>query len=484
MPSASGVQLSWPGRSAPARPAPADLQCIEHAPKECDRWTNRLIHCDNLSLLQALTTTPWKQRLSAAGGLRLIYIDPPFAMEAEHYARHRAGEDRRTHAYSDCWESPGAYLQFMLDRLTLMRDLLADDGVLCVHCDWRASAWLRLLLDELFGRECFRNEIIWRRAPNLGRQAASRQLGRVCDSILMYSRTKASAFRGQVPVLAHSLELGRNGRPRGAKWDPQECRWFTTAPRGDYTDASIASLRAQGRVYDPGTGRVYIKYPLRQGDDGRWYKDQPVDTLWTDPAVRPLRHCTRDELEIGYATQKPLGLLCRIIELTTRPGDLVADFFCGSGTTAAAAHALGRPWIACDNGSLAVHTAHKRLRLAGSAHELAAAGGQRDQSPLCVPLKAQVAIRGTSAEVRLEPPHPARALEFLDYWSVQMINSSGLLAHWHSIRSRAGGPTALTSGALPVPAAGKWSLRTWVVDSCGRELKASATQQGAFRLVG
>jgi DNA modification methylase len=143
--------------------------------------------------------------------------------------------------------------------------------------------------------------------------------------------------------------------------DDKRKEWFTTAPRGDYTDASIRQLRREGRVHDTPSGKVYIKYPLRRAEDGLWYKDQPVDTLWTDDAVKPLRHCTRSELDIGYPTQKPLGLLKRIIEWTTREGDLVADFFCGSGTTMAAAQQLGRRWIGCDIGERAVRLSTQRL---------------------------------------------------------------------------------------------------------------------------
>src|SRR5262249_28597770 len=159
------------------------------------------------------------------------------------------------------------------------------------------------------------------------------------------------------PVRSQAVELTGTGRPRGAKWDEDRGYWFTTAPRGDYTDASVGQLRREGRVYDSPSGRVYIKYALRRGDDGLWYKDQPVDTLWTDEAVKPLRHCSREELDIGYPTQKPLGLLRRIVGWTTREGDVVADFFCGSGTTLAAGGSLNRRWIGCDVGGRAIDVA-------------------------------------------------------------------------------------------------------------------------------
>jgi DNA modification methylase len=321
-------------------------------------------------VLAALARGELAPAVESAGGFSLIYIDPPYAMEVDHHvdsdgpSRDKRGEL----AFRDTWRdrNGGAggpnYLQYMYERLLPMRGLLGDDGILCVHCDWRANSWLRVLLDEIFSRDCFRNEIIWKRAPNLGNQAAAKQLGRVVDSILVYSKTPSSLFRGKAPARSQAVELTSTGRPRGAKWDAERGYWFTTAPRGDYTDASIAALRLEGRVHDSPTGKVYIKYPLRRGEDGLWYKDQPVDTLWADVEVKPLRHCTRAELDIGYPTQKPEGLLRRIIEWTTREGDLVGDFFCGSGTTLAAAASLRRKWIGCDVGEIAMRVAGERLR--------------------------------------------------------------------------------------------------------------------------
>jgi hypothetical protein len=246
-----------------------------------------------------------------------------------------------------------------------------------VHCDWRANAVLRLVLDEIFGVLCFRNEIIWRRAPNLGRQAAAKQLGRVYDSILVYSKTEGARFRGEPPRRRAPVAVDQEGKPKGARWDEAQQLYFTTAPRGDYTDKSIARLRAEGRVYDSSQGKVYIKYFLTKGDDGRWYKEQPVDALWDDYEVRPLRHRPKAEA-MGYDTQKPEGLLERVIAWATRPGDLVADFFCGSGTTAAVAQAMGRRWIACDQQRTAIEITRRRLLARGATFDVVSLGrGER-----------------------------------------------------------------------------------------------------------
>jgi DNA modification methylase len=388
------VRLSWSGRR---EPQPLEAPTVAPIRPIPDHPTGLLMHADNTA---AAAFIAQRQRHGQLPSVNLLYIDPPYAMDAHHFIERDSGggaanADRL--AYSDVWDDAGHYLQFMYDRLAHMPDLLAEDGVICVHCDWRANAWLRLLLDEVFGRDCFRNEIIWRRAPNVGHQAAAKQLGRTADTLLVYSRTPGTSFRGKTPVRSTPVELTRTGRPRGAKWDEEAQVWFTTAPRGDYTDASIAQLRAQGRVYDSPSGRVYIKYPLRRGEDGRWYKDQPVDTIWADEAVRPLRHASKAELAIGYPTQKPEALLRRIIEWTTRPGDLVADLFCGSGTTLAVAEKLGRRWVGCDVGQAAIETTMARLDALDAHYEALAAVGAAPQALASRPPRARrVSTPGTA----------------------------------------------------------------------------------------
>jgi hypothetical protein len=247
----AGVRLHWDGRTN-SSPLPTSSisqingdHAVTSAPAPASQWRNALVQGDNLLLLGTLLS-PDPIR-SVRGELNLIYIDPPFAMEADFHIEELAGAASPALAFSDSWGSAGAYLQFMHDRLVPMRELLAPDGVLCVHCDWRANSWLRLLLDEVFGRDCFRNEIIWRRAPNLGNQAAAKQLGRVVDTILVYTRTPGTTFRGTPPIKSQACTLTATGRPRGAKWDDKRKEWFTTAPRGDYTDASIRQLRREGR---------------------------------------------------------------------------------------------------------------------------------------------------------------------------------------------------------------------------------------------
>ena len=352
------VELTWPGKRADlagARLASEDdlelVECIG------GRGENLVVHGDNLLCMHAL-------RKRIGGKIKLIYIDPPYATGLSYYTLTDVGDagaaiERRAYRDQRAGGMVG-YLEHMHERLSAMHGLLADDGHLFLHCDWRANSALRILLDEIFGADAFRNEIVWRRAPNLGRQAASSQLGRVIDSILVYSKTPGSKFPGPVPKRRQEVALDRKGKPKGARWDDDRECYFTTAPRGDYTDASIAMLRTKGRVYDSSTGKVYIKYFLTKGEDGRWYKEQPVDTLWDDFEVRPLRHRPKSE-DMGYDTQKPEGLLERIIGWASAPGDLVADFYAGSGTTAAVAEAMGRRWLTTDIGTASIAVLRRRL---------------------------------------------------------------------------------------------------------------------------
>ncbi|MEP0765268.1 MAG: site-specific DNA-methyltransferase [Fimbriimonadia bacterium] len=342
-----------------------------------DDFRNMLIWGDNKLVCTALL----KELREKVG---LVYIDPPFDVGADFTAEVVLDEDThpgafKNHsvleevAFRDLWgQQQNSYLSYMSHRLALLHELLSEEGVLVFHCDWRVNSAMRLLLDELFGSECYRNEVVWRRAPGLGRTVAANQLGRNVDSLLVYSKSPGTKMCGEAPEMLVPIETTSTGTPKGAQWDEERKCYFTLAPRGDYTDESVARLETEGRVYRSGGGQVYIKYFLERAANGGWAKRQKVDVLWADSDVRPLRHCSQDELGIGFPTQKPEGLLARVISWATREGDLVADFFCGSGTTMAVAEKLGRRWIGCDLGRYAIHTTRKRL--IGVQRELHAAG--------------------------------------------------------------------------------------------------------------
>jgi hypothetical protein len=339
---------------------------------------------------------------------------------------------RRHVAYDDKLDS-AAYLDMLAPRLEALARLLAPTGSIWVHLDWRAAYLVRVLFDEILGREAFLNEIVWRRAPNLGRQAASQQFGRTLDTIVVYGARPRTPRERTRAVLVPPTRL-EPIEPSAIKWDDQE-RPFTTAPRGDYTDASIARLDAEGRVHRTASGKVYIKYFLVKDAQGVLCRERRVDALWTD--VPPLRHAAVSE-RTGFPTQKPRALLERIVACATKPGALVVDLFSGSGTTGEAAHALGRRAILGDVGAAAIATSRARLARAGAAVSVERCAGTRGAPQASAEVRVEPAGEG-KARVRLVAPEEPLA------WAIDPSYVAGepFRAAWHSER---------VPGARPRPA--------------------------------
>ncbi|MDL2279951.1 site-specific DNA-methyltransferase [Desulfovibrio sp. OttesenSCG-928-G11] len=293
---------------APASDAAPGGAAYHSGPVSGDGPANLLVEGDNLPLLEALCEGPLRDFALKAGGLKLLYLDPPFAVGADFYTDSALGPHKCL-AYRDSW--PGGltgYLDMMRARLLLAHRALAADGCLFLHCDSRVSHHLRLMLDEIFGPERFLGEIIWHYT---GGGRARRWFSRKHDSIFHYAVS--------------------------ANWhfDPDAAR-LPYKPGSGYARSGIVSA----------AGKRYLPHP-----DG-----SPVDDVWDIPMVNPLA-----AERSGYPTQKPLALLERILAVCSRPGDLTADFFCGSGTLALAAARLGRRWICADRSPLAVQTARLRL---------------------------------------------------------------------------------------------------------------------------
>lgn len=279
-------------------------------------WTNKLIWGDNKLVLSSLKNGPLRREIEAAGGLKLIYIDPPFDVGADFSVNIEIGDDTLTKepsiieeiAYRDTWgRGTDSYLAMMYERLRLMRDLLHPEGSIWVHCDWRVNSSLRLTLDELFGASNMRNEVVWCYSGGGIPQAG---MPKKHDTILWYSKNLQTWTFNPVyrPYTEGTMQRGR------------------TAVKGE-----TAKLREEGT---------------------------PINDWWTD--VKKITSPTDPE-KLYYETQKSEDLLGRIVKLTSNEGDIVADFFCGSGTTLAVAEKLGRKWIGCDLGRFAIHTTRKRL---------------------------------------------------------------------------------------------------------------------------
>jgi DNA modification methylase len=351
--------LTWPGKKL-SEPAPAELrtQAVVYpggAGYPHSRPDNRLVQGDNLAVLSALLP-------EYEGRVNLIYADPPFFTNRKFQARIGRGEDSRkpadwqmTEGYHDSWESLDDYLQFLYDRLALMARLLAPDGTLYLHLDWHADAYARLLLDELLGAEHLINEIIWTyHGPSPIRSAFNRKH----DTIFAYSRGTAYTFNAD-------------------------------AVREPYNQSTVNTFRSSARA---GFGKVP---DLARG--------KVPEDWWYFPVVARL-HSERT----GYPTQKPEALLERIIRASSNPGDLVADFFCGSGTTGAAAVRNGRCFLGVDATARAIHTTRNRLVQAGAAFMLESAG----EAP-------KMRAAGKLASMHLMPGSVElkTGLE-LDYWEV------------------------------------------------------------------
>ncbi len=323
-----------------------------------DDWRNMLVWGDNKLVMAALLE-------QFRGKIDLIYIDPPFDVGADFTMQVQIGEEGdalqkeqsilEAVAYRDTWgRGTDSYLHMMYERLTLMRDLLSERGSIYVHCDWRISSLMRTLLDEVFGSDCFLNNIVWVYGSSArGAKAIAQQFARNHDDIFFYRKTSAYQFNGDFVLRYYTPQQARDA---GFRQD-ESGRWFKTAPRGDYTDESIERLREEGRIHETRTGNIRIKYFV-DVQNGMIVERVPVGDAWAD--IPDAMHLPQDE-KTGFDTQKPEALLERIIRASSNEGDLVADFFCGSGTTLAVAEKLGRRWIGVDLGRYAIHTTRKRL---------------------------------------------------------------------------------------------------------------------------
>ena len=344
------VFLFWNGRSETVTNVALPFHSIEHIDeprKEIERqpelfdttgrqlkgWTNKLIWGDNKLILSSLVNGPLREEIEKQGGLKLIYIDPPFAVGADFsYNITVNGEDVTKQqsiieeiAYRDTWgRGISSYLTMMYERLKLMHQLLAEDGSIYVHCDWRAEAYLRLIIDDVFGKDQFINHIVW---CYTGPGYWKNQWVRKHDDIFMYTKSKKYIFNPYFVDYKSGIHVSKNGE--------------VLTYGGGIKESNAEKLEERGKPKED------------------WWED-----IFTVDRVR--------KEMLGYDTQKPEALLERIIKASSNEGDLVADFFCGSGTTAAVAEQLGRKWIACDLGRFAIHTTRKRM--IGVQRELKKAG--------------------------------------------------------------------------------------------------------------
>ncbi len=393
------VELVWNGKTSevcnvvlpfqvieqvdePRAEKPASLQLglfdTDSRGRQLKGWTNKLIWGDNKLILASLKNGPLREEIEKQGGLKLIYIDPPFDVGADFSMDIEIGGDTFTKkpnileeiAYRDTWgKGADSFIAMIYERLVLMRELLAEDGSIYVHCDWRVTAHIRQILDEVFSEKNFVNEIIWKRsgAHSDTRQGAT-HLGRLHDTIYYCRRSEktplfmqyepyseeysTSAYKHVEEGTGRLYRIDNTSGPGGASKGNPYYEFKGVSKFWRYSRETIDRLFNEGRLIQTKTG----------GDWGyKRYLDEmlgvPIQDLWLD--ISPLQSQSSERL--GYATQKPERLLERILLLSSNEGDLIADFFCGSGTTAAVAEKLGRKWIVSDLGKFAIHTTRKRM---------------------------------------------------------------------------------------------------------------------------
>lgn len=312
-----------PGQGSLLASAQATLGAA--APTEA-AWTNRLIYGDNLLAMAALLAGD-EDTPSLRGKVDLIYIDPPFDSKADYRTKVTLPgvelEQRPTvieqFAYSDTWsDGTASYLAMITPRLVLMRELLADTGSIYVHLDWHVGHYVKLVLDEVFGKDSFFNEIIWHYPDKL--QGNINGLPKNHDNIFAYRKNKDAVWNGVKIQLDGARKINRR------VWNPKTKKLDTA--RDEF-----------GRV-------IYDSYTEKNADD-----------VWQIAQAE----VTKNPENTGYNTEKPETLLERIIGASSNEGHLIADFNGGSGTTAAVAEKLGRRWITTDLGKPACMIMRKRL---------------------------------------------------------------------------------------------------------------------------
>ena len=393
------VELVWNGKTADVCTAVLPFQTLEHVdePREETKhqrelfdargrqtqgWTNKLIWGDNKLILSSLKAGALRRQIEDAGGLKLIYIDPPFDVGADFSMDIEIGGETfhkepnllEQIAYRDTWgRGADSFISMLYERLILMRDLMHPEGSIYVHCDWRVNALIRSILDEIFGTSQFDSEIIWKATnthPN------SKTYGNVHQSIYYYHRGEAYTFNTQYGdydeeyidtyysrVCDQTGKRFQSADLVGHKGVNPIYEWKGISRPWRFPKHRLDELDAEGKIFWTSNEFPRLKRYLEDA------KGMPASSLWAGKDTRNIR--SWDSEDQGYATQKPESILNRIISASSNEGDLVADFFAGSGTTAAVAEKLGRKWISTDLGKFAIHTTRKRL--IGVQRELKAA---------------------------------------------------------------------------------------------------------------
>jgi DNA modification methylase len=382
------VELDWNGKTRDVCTTVLPFQSLEHIDeprtetktqgdlfdgrgRQQRGWTNKLIWGDNKLILSSLKSGPLRQQIEYAGGLKLIYIDPPFDVGANFSMDIEVGGEifhkepnlLEQIAYRDTWgRGADSFISMIYERLILMRDLLSEDGSIYVHMGPSINHYVRAAMDEVFGVNNSLREIIWKRV-------SSRSHGNFYpathDYILFYSRSDDVRWNQLYEPLNDTYveTKYRFSDPDGRRYRKDNClnqnpdrpnltfEWNGHIRTWRWTKERMQQLHDSGRLVYTKTGVPEYKRYLDESEG------IALQSVWTD--ISPVNSQAKEDTH--YPTQKPETLLERIIRASSNEDDLVADFFCGSGTTPAVAEKWGRKWIATDLGKFAIHTTRKRL---------------------------------------------------------------------------------------------------------------------------
>jgi adenine specific DNA methylase Mod len=338
------IELVWNGKSQEVTNVVMPFQTIEHVDepraevdmrvqpelfdletgRQLKGWTNKLIWGDNKFVLSSLKSGPLRDEIEANGGIKLIYIDPPFDVGADFTMEVEIGEETLSKepsvleeiAYRDTWgKGEDSFLCMIYERLSLMKELLASDGSIYVHCDWRLTSSLRQIMDELFGKENFKNEIYWYFRNKMGRNSG--HFSRVTNTILFYSKSPQYLF--------NELRIPREESVKQSK-------------RMLVNGKNMRARDSEGKII----------YEMSD--------DTVCNNIWDIPFI-----ASTSSERTGYPTQKPEKMLEMVINASSKENDIVCDFFSGSGTTIAVAEKLGRKWIGSDLSKFSINTIKKRM---------------------------------------------------------------------------------------------------------------------------
>ena len=307
------VELVWNGKTRDVCTAILPFQTLEHIDeprkekheenqllgfdsRQAKGWTNKLIWGDNKLILSSLKSGALRRQIEEAGGLKLIYIDPPFDVGADFSMDIEIGGETfhkepnllEQIAYRDTWgRGADSFIAMIYERLILMRDLMHSEGSIYVHCDWRVSSWIRQVMDEAFGTDRYLNDVKWKRQPVRGAKATSDQYARNSDTLLVYSKSDSWIWNGAYKEYEDNFIK--------TKFRPDENgRLYRDCDLGDYSEESIAKFEALGKIYITSSGKKRLKRFLDEE------KGESLGDMWTDiPEVNSMA-----VERLAYPTQK------------------------------------------------------------------------------------------------------------------------------------------------------------------------------------